>query len=385
MLRRLPIESPRPLIVFACVRLGLLSLALVAVVLLGFPYEGELAGAFAGGVAWAAALLLLCLRRPDLAMNPLIAIGDVALLAAIELIVPEAYGVVRFSALFFIAVHSHFQGERTGLLVAAAASLILVIQTALNEPGDLSGDLLAFYEIGFVAAALATALIVGRLRTTESASRLQARRLTRRTLVGESEERRRVAEALHDGPVQELIGMDMMLSAIARASEKGDGERVRSLVGDAHDVVARNVQVLRDEILDLGPYAFEELSLDVALTNCVESWRRRYELEVRLVLEPLTLAPAIAEDLFRIAQEAVANAGRHSGGSMVEISLRSVDGRIELRVADDGSGFRETEGDPGHIGLASMRERADMLGGTLRIDSSERGTRVVALVPAARR
>jgi two-component system NarL family sensor kinase len=386
MLRRLPIESSRPLVVFAFVRLGLLALGLVVVVLLGFPYEGELAGAFGAGVAWAVALVLLCLRRRDLAMNPLIAIGDVALLAAIELVVPEAYGAVRFSALFFIAVHAHFQGERFGLLVAAGASVILVTQTALNDPGEISGDLLAFYETAFVAAALATALIVGRLRTTESASRLRARRLTRRTLAGESEERRRVAEALHDGPVQELIGMDMMLSAIAQASEKGDPERVRSLLGDAHDVVARNVRVLRDEILDLGPYAFEELSLEVALANCVSSWERRYALEVRLTLEPLELAPETAEDLFRIAQEAVANAGRHSGGTMVEVSLREVDGEIELRIADDGGGLRGVdplgEGDPGHIGLASMRERTDMLGGRLRIDSSERGTRVVALVPA---
>jgi signal transduction histidine kinase len=89
--------------------------------------------------------------------------------------------------------------------------------------------------------------------------------------------------------------------------------------------------------------------------------------------------------LFGIAQEAVLNAGRHSGAEAVSLSLRTVDSRLELRVTDNGDGFTDANplaaSEPGHLGLAMMRERAELLDGTLDIETSERGTRVLVLVP----
>jgi two-component system NarL family sensor kinase len=228
--------------------------------------------------------------------------------------------------------------------------------------------------------------MVGRLRTTESASRLRARGVSRRSIQAESEVRRRLAETIHDGPVQELIGLDMMLSAARRSVEGGDSARTLELIGEAHTLAERNIHALRDEIVDLGPYAFEELGFETAIENCMPSWQRRYGLEVALTLERLDLDPECAGALFRIVQEAVVNAGRHAGANTVAISLRSVNGDVELRVADDGGGF-DGEGDPleaaqpGHLGLASMRERAEMLGGQLKIETSERGTRVLVRAP----
>ena len=113
-------------------------------------------------------------------------------------------------------------------------------------------------------------------------------------------------------------------------------------------------------------------------------WQRRYGFEVRLAIEQLDLPPEMAGDLFRIAQEAVVNAGRHAEASRVEISLRDGGQPVELRVADDGTGFHGMNGmdringvssEPGHLGLASMRERAELLDGELTIESSDRGTR----------
>jgi signal transduction histidine kinase len=79
------------------------------------------------------------------------------------------------------------------------------------------------------------------------------------------------------------------------------------------------------------------------------------------------------------------NAGRHSGADTVAISLRTVEGDVELRVADNGHGFDGTdpigEPQPGHLGVASMRERAELLGGWIDIDSSQRGTRVLVRAP----
>jgi signal transduction histidine kinase len=127
------------------------------------------------------------------------------------------------------------------------------------------------------------------------------------------------------------------------------------------------------------------MSFETALENCMPVWQRRYGFEVRLAIERIDLEPEMAGDLFRIAQEAVVNAGRHANATRVEVSLRTVGADVELRVADDGSGFNGngplTTPEPGHLGLASMRERAELLDGRLEIESSDRGTRVLVLAP----
>jgi len=95
----------------------------------------------------------------------------------------------------------------------------------------------------------------------------------------------------------------------------------------------------------------------------------------------------MANDLFRIAQEAVVNAGRHAEATRIELSLRTVDSQVELRVADDGKGFNGTlpSSEPGHLGLQSMRERAELMDGELEIESSDRGTRVLVRAPLRER
>ena len=100
----------------------------------------------------------------------------------------------------------------------------------------------------------------------------------------------------------------------------------------------------------------------------------------------------MAGDLFRIAQEAVVNAGRHAEAEPVSRSRSATVGaQVELRVADDGHGFDGNGGSarrppsPGHLGLASMRERAELLDGKLEIETSERGTRVLVLRAASER
>jgi two-component system NarL family sensor kinase len=384
-MRRVPIESTGPIVMFAIARLAVALVALTAGAVVGFPYEGRAAAVLTVFVAWSAGVLAISRRAPDSVTNPLVAGGDFALLLALELAAPDTLGAVRLAALFLIAAHAHFQGERRGLAVAAIGSTVLVVGSALRGDAPFDSDLLAFYEAVFVLSALATALVVGLLRTSESASRLRARGLSRRTMQAESEVRRRVAESIHDGPVQELIGLDMILSAARNAAEHGRGEEATGLIDEARELGMRNLRALRDEIVDLGPYAFEELSFDTAIEDCLPVWRRRYGFEIGLAIERIDLPPEMAGDLFRIAQEAVVNAGRHAQAKAVSISLRMVGSRVELRVADDGHGFDDNGpmagGEPGHLGLASMRERAELMDGTLEIESSERGTRVLVLAP----
>jgi len=381
-MQRIPIESARPILVFAVARLAVAVVAFVAVVAVGFPDDDRAAAVLAVFVLWSAGLLAAARQQPDRALHPLVPAVDFALLLALELAAPDTLGGVRLAALFMIAAHSHFQGERRGVMTATAGSVALVVGSAIRGDAPVDSDLLAFYEAVFLLSSLATAVVVGLLRTSESASRLRARELSRRTMQAEGEVRRRVAESIHDGPVQELIGLDMILSA---ARGERAPEKVGGLIDEARDLVSRNVRALRDEIVELGPYAFQEMSFSTAIENCLPVWQRRYGFEVRLAIERVDLPPEMAGDLFRIAQEAVVNAGRHADASHIELSLRSLHGEIELRVADNGHGFDGwpplAPSEPGHLGLASMRERAELMDGRLEIESSDRGTRVLVRAP----
>ncbi|MFN2615689.1 MAG: sensor histidine kinase [Thermoleophilaceae bacterium] len=386
LLRRLPLESAQPLLVLALARVVLALLSLLTLLVLSVDFRGEAAGVIAGLVLpWTVAVLALARRRPGLVLNPAVVAGDFGVLAVLELVAPETYPAVQFAALFLIAVHAHLQGERRGLAVAGLGAIALVLAAALSEGGPAGGAVLAFYETVFTLSALATGVLVGRLRTTESASRLRARSLSRRTIQSESEVRRRVAVSIHDGPVQDLIGLDMVLSAARGASEGGDPQRARYLIDEARELTERNVQVLRDEIVQLGPYAFEQMGFAAAIENCLPVWKRRYGFEVMAAIEPIDLPAALAGDLFYIAQEAVANAGRHARAEAVSLSLRRLDGEVELRLTDNGGGFGDVDplgpAEPGHLGLASMRERAELLEGELEIETSPKGTRVLVRAP----
>ena len=384
--RRLPIESSSAVVLFAIARVGLVLVSIALGLVLVFPFENELVGLLAGlALPWSIAVLMLALRRPEAAQHPLVAAGDFLVLAVIQLVVPEIYSLYRFAALFLVAVHAHFQGERRGLAIAAGGVALVIGARAIADEGPISGDVLILNEVFFASVALVSAWLIGRLRTTESASRVRARELTKRTLRSESEVRRRVAESIHDGPVQELIGLDMMLAAASQATEQGDLGRSTALIREARTLAEKNVVSLRDEIVDLGPFAFQELSYAQAVENCVPVWQRRYEIEVMLTLERVDLPSEMAGHLFRVTQEAVVNAGRHASADQVAVSLRSVGPYAELRIVDDGEGFGQVDplgpAEPGHLGLAAMRERAELLEGTLEIETSGRGTKVLLMVP----
>ncbi|HEV2785022.1 MAG TPA: ATP-binding protein, partial [Solirubrobacteraceae bacterium] len=358
------------MVVFALTRLTLTVTALTLLALLGFPYGAGAAAVLAAvALPWSVLALYLARSRPEAALNPLIAIGDVAVLAAVEVVAPETYGAVRFLALGLLAVHAHFQGERIGIAVATIAVVGLVLPTLVREPGedDIRDELLILYEATFAVATLTTVWLIGRFRTAESAGRLRARELSRRTLRAENEIRRKLSEALHDGPVQELIGLGMTLAAADAAAREGNRAEASVLIHEAREITDRNVRGLRDEMLDLGPYAYDEISYEAAVERCLPVWERRFDLSTTLEIEPLELPSDIEGELFRITQEAVANAGRHGEADSVTISLTAEDGMAVMKVADNGKGFQGADPlgatEPGHIGLASIRERAELMRG----------------------
>lgn len=388
-LERLPLESTAPVVWFAAIRVGVVAAAILSRFFFGFPLGGRLIGVLlAVALPWALVLLFLARRRPDAALHPLAAYGDFVVLVVIESVVPESYGAVRFLGLFFVAAHAHFQGERVGSAIALAGTLSIVIGGAIiRDP--IESNLVGFYEALFCVSALATAAVIGGLRSAESAGRIEARELTRRTIAAEETVRRHLAEAIHDGPVQELVSLEMMLAAARQSGERGEYERVTELLGEAAGLASRNVRTLRDEIVGLGPEAFRELSFEAAVEESVAIWTRRYGVPIRLGCERVELDSELEGALFRIASEAVANAGRHANATEIDVRLRRTDGRVELTVKDDGKGFRDADAlgraRPGHLGLAGMRERAAAVGAKLEVDTGSTGTVVRVTAPANRR
>ncbi|MFL5826676.1 MAG: sensor histidine kinase [Thermoleophilaceae bacterium] len=386
-LGRPPIASRETVVTFAAIRLVIAFVAGIAVVASGFPYGGMLAlGIFAVGLPWALAIYLLARRNPSAALHPLVAAGDLIVLAVIELLVPETYGAVRFFALFLIAAHGQFQGIRGGMLVAAAGVILLVPIAAITDP-PVTGNLLAYYESLFVVCAFASAWVGANLRTAETVDRLRARELTRRMIETENDVRRRVADAIHDGPVQELTSVDMMLSAAETAAARGDRERAAELIDQARTITARNIDALRDELIGLGPQAYEGISFEDALRQCIPKWSNRYDVRIDADVDSVDVPPEVSGTLFQIAQEAVVNVGRHADASQVSIHLADDGNAVELCIEDDGRGFQVdplSAGERGHIGLASMRERAELINGRLQIESSPAGAVIRVRVPLHR-
>src|SRR3954463_5378240 len=374
----------RPVVSFAGIRLLLAVAALLAYAIVGFP-DGALPAIILAFVAipWAAAIFIVAQANPIRALTPFVACTDMVVIAAVQASMPNAYGATHFVALVFIGAHAHFQGPRRGIAIAAFGAALLIGVTVART-GPLESDEVAFYETVFAVACIATAAVIGELRGIETAGRLRAQELSRRTIVGEDEVRRHVADFIHDGPVQELIGLDLILQGATRATERGDAARATELITQARELAEGNIHALRDEIVSLGPYAFEELSFEIAVERCIPLWRRRYGCEVTVDAN-VELEPQTANDLFRITQEAIANACKHGESDHVHVTLVREDDHAVLRVTDNGTGFGAIAPlgphGPGHIALASMRERPELLSGRLDIQTEPGRTEVCVRVP----
>jgi signal transduction histidine kinase len=383
--QRVPLESREPIVAFAVIRALTATAGICALAILGFPYGGSATAVVAAiALPWSLFVLAITHRSTDAGLNPLIALGDMAVLGILLGAEPDMYAPAHFIALFLVAAHAHSQGADWSLVVGLLPPVVLIPVTfSTDVPVD--DGLLKVYEVVFATACLSAALVVGALRSAESSARLRARALSRRTIDTESGVRRRLAEAIHDGPIQELASVELMLASAEQALDHGDDPRARAALTEARFLTRANVNFLRDEIVELGPHAFEELSFEQAIADCVELWERRYGVSVKAEIAAGELRSEVAGPLFRITQEAVANAGKHAAASTVTVRLHAEAGTAVLEVEDDGRGFGDVDplgpAEPGHIGLASMRERADMLNGELTIDGDSGGTRVRVRVP----
>ncbi len=205
-------------------------------------------------------------------------------------------------------------------------------------------------------------------------------------------ERERIARELHDSLAQ-VLGYIRLRSAVALdANQKCEIDGVRQALEDIAKAAEDAYADIREAILGLRTTTGPHRNLLSALSSYLEWYQRQSGIDVRFAVQEgvdrLQLAPGAEAQLLRIIQEALTNARKHSGATQVQLQLQSVTRStgvyLQATVADNGRGFDPNFiPDGGHFGLSTMRERAAMAGGSLRIDSTPgKGTRVTVEVPA---
>ncbi|TLN19756.1 sensor histidine kinase, partial [bacterium] len=198
------------------------------------------------------------------------------------------------------------------------------------------------------------------------------------------EERRRLARDIHDGIGQSLLGLKLRLQMLASKVKSGFApapETFESLVGSADSII----EEVRRTSMDLRPSFIENISLADAIKWYTETFAGKGSFEIFFhegkdpVPEPV---PRIKDNLYRIFQEIISNAVKHSLATRVDISLYYDGKTLTLIAMDNGVGFLVDENRSGGIGLKTMRERAALIGGKCRIESSPgTGTTVRVEVP----
>ena len=209
------------------------------------------------------------------------------------------------------------------------------------------------------------------------------RDLSGRLIQAHEEERALLARELHDDVTQRLAVLAIEVGRTELAAPAGPhAEAMRSIRAE----LIRLSEDIHSLAYQLHPSVLEELGLVEALRAECERRARQGRLDLTADLEPLPAAVGkeAALCLFRVAQEALTNVARHARTRAAIVTLRNMDDGLLLAVRDHGAGFDpELERERMHLGLASMRERVQLVHGTLDIESAPgRGTAIIAWVPA---
>jgi signal transduction histidine kinase len=226
------------------------------------------------------------------------------------------------------------------------------------------------------------ALALDNARLHEQRMAIMRQQLARVTAAQE-DERQRIARELHDGVGPTLASMNLRLRTARKLLERDQEAAAREL-DELATLSQENVRDIRRMIYDLRPAALDKLGLVPALRDYLNRCSREHTIEIRFSADNGDRLAGPAETtLFRIVQEAVNNVVRHANARGVEVSLAQVDGQLALTVSDDGQGFDPAAPRSGrHVGLWSMRERIEQLGGRFELSSRPgAGTVLCAWLP----
>jgi signal transduction histidine kinase len=212
-------------------------------------------------------------------------------------------------------------------------------------------------------------------------------RLLKRTNAAIEVERNRIPRDLHDGPVQGMAAAALSVEAVRLMIDRGDIPRATDTLHRVSAELSQEAVSLRRIMSDLRPPVLEQRGLIPAVRDLCARLQRDLKLPVEVSAISNAEVPSDVETLaYRVVQEALSNVGKHSRAPHVWLRIDAAAGMLRIEIKDDGEGFdvgraRDFLHD-GKVGLASMRERAELAGGTFIIRSSpEGGTAIAATLP----
>ncbi|HEU4511632.1 MAG TPA: GAF domain-containing sensor histidine kinase [Nocardioidaceae bacterium] len=264
---------------------------------------------------------------------------------------------------------------------AVAAGVDGLLAAKVNRARPLTDDDLRLF--AGVASHVAVAIANERLAEAErNRLRSYAMAITR----AQEDERKRIARELHDEASQSLVVIRRRLTDLTESL----GHPAATELGELADLAGQSVAGMRRFSRDLRPPTLDELGVSSALEQQVAHVRERGELAATFrVVGPSRRMPGETElALFRIGQAALHNVELHADADSVEVEVVFEPGRVRLCVTDDGCGFEAPQNldelpEAGKLGLVGMRERAELVGGSLQLTSRPgAGTRVDVQVPA---
>jgi signal transduction histidine kinase len=216
------------------------------------------------------------------------------------------------------------------------------------------------------------------------------KQLLDKTMRSAEEERTRLAAELHDGPIQRLTAVGYQLEEAQLALEGEQALHATELVAGVRRELYGEITGLRRLMAALRPPVLDERGLTLALRDLLEAFERRTGVECALQGETrIRVEPEIETVLYRVVQEALNNVAKHAHAEHVWVYVRVDDERVDMQVSDDGIGFDAGRLNglvgSGHFGLAGMRERVEIAGGSHRLVSAPgNGTAIRVRLPRRR-
>jgi signal transduction histidine kinase len=319
-----------------------------------------------------------------------------AIIATLSLLTPNAdFWAVLFCPLVVQVMHNFPQ--RTGFLITGIFTVTTSILLLLSLDSEVGIPLIFVYAVIYFLLAAYIAIIreaeAARQQSEQQQAELQSAYQQLQTYTVQAEElavlqeRNRLARELHDSVTQSLHSSTLLAEAGQRVASAGDIERARGYLIRLGEISQQALREMRLLVYELRPLALTGIGLEAALQQRLDTVERRSGVEVELsVEEGIDIPTGVEEELYRIAIEALNNALKHANPTKVTVALSEEEKReipcIALLIMDDGKGFDlDSKDEAGGLGLVSMQERIEKLGGELTIISAPgEGTQVKACV-----
>lgn len=335
------------------------------------------------------------------------AMGAIYVVGLIVLIAVLCTRDVWFAGFFgFVGYLHSWQYLRSGWrlvgLTATAAVSITAFMGGLPQPTPV-GVLTYLFYIAAIVAVVTLFSSIGENTSAHSAERkrmvaqleetieenegLHTQLLMQAREAGILDERQRIAREIHDTIAQGLAGIVTQLQAAERAEDVGAAGVARRHLANATTLARDSLAEARRSVRAIGPAELEGARLPEAIAAVAAEWGGVHGITADFLVtgDALPLLPEVEVTLLRVAQEALANVGKHAAASRVSLTLSYLDDVVRLDIRDDGDGF-----DPGRIhseddqgfGLTSMRQRVAGVGGVLTVESVPGvGTAISAALP----